>query len=291
MNDVQHCPETGLYLLPRGSEEWTRWLPSWDDLRPVAREVVLAAIATTRGGPGESWQVPVTLGLLPDLDNDYNDRAVAVILPDPLDGRLEMSRQIAWVKNDHVRSLQPSVTALMDATGGFVGCHGLVELSRYVAGENYDEDEDEDEDKDEDDDWGALTESECRRLERTFSGFRASIHSWDVVRAAVLDVITERVTDHIVPMIGHRSPLTPDARAVRDDLRDRGRMQVILRAQNGYLDAYIDDLHLSRLHPAPRKFFAITHARVEALGGTATAQAQAHEGSLEVWVEDSRSPD
>lgn len=284
---IEQCPETGLWLLPRGSEEWTRWLPSWDDLRPVAREVVLAAIATTRGTNEASWQVPVTLGLLPDPENTYNDHAVAVVVPDT-DGDLRRSRQIAWVKNDHVRSLQPSVVALMDATGGFVGCHGIVEVSRYTAGKDYYLDEDDT--VEDDDDWGVLTGSECRQSERFFDGFRASIHSWDVVRDAVLEVIAEQVSDRIVPRIGHRSPLTPDAKAVRDDLRAHGRMQVLLRAKDGCLDAYLNDLHLSRLHPEPRAFFAATHARILALGGTATAQAEAHAGSLEVWVEDSRPP-
>jgi hypothetical protein len=293
MTAVVQCPETRLWLLPEGSGEFSRWLPSWHDLVPAARDVVLplvrAVIEEDRrtGGPRPETRVlSQTFGLLPCPDNDWNSQAVAVVVPEPGMSLLTVERQIAWVKNDHLRSLQPSILALMDAADGPVGCRGLIELQRYVADEDYDGDEPPV--ADDPDEPSVLTEAESRQYQYTFGGFRANIDSWEPVRDAVLAFAADRVRDRILPLIGHRSPWSPEAKPVRDEMRAAGRTTVDLRAGHDVLDAYWGQVLVSRLHPDPREFFARTHQRVVALGGAVTAEAEAHAGSLEVFVQDSR---
>ncbi len=282
-----------MWLLPTGSGEFTRWLPSWHDLVPAARSLVLPLVERyaeqdrRSGGPvPEVRLVRRTFGLLPCPDNDYDPQAVAVVLPKG--GGLDLSRQIAWVKNDHVRSLQPSVVALADAAGGPVGCVGVIELQRYVADLDYDAD-DAPAERDDPDDDPVLTEEESRRYQYLFAGFRADIDSWEPVRDAVLAFASDRVRDRILPLVGHRSPWSADGKTVREDLRALGgRARISLVAEAGDLNAYWRGVHVSRLHPDPRQFFARTHARVLALGGRADADAVGHAGSVEVFVEDDR---
>lgn len=290
---VGRCPETDLWLLPTGSGEFTRWLPSWGNLVLSARELVLPLVTASAeqdrrmGGPLPDVRlVRQTFGLLPCPDNDYNPQAIAVVLPNA--GELDMSRQIAWVKNDHVRSLQPSVVALADAAGGPVGCVGIVELQRYVADVDYDASADPwDADPD---DAPVLTEAESREYQYLLSGFRADIDSWGPVREAVLAFASSRVRGRILPLIGHRSPWSQDGKAVQKAMRAvDGRTRISLIADAESLDAYWQGVHVTRLHPEPRQFFTRTHARVLTLGGRADAEAVGHAGGVEVFVEDDRS--
>lgn len=292
MTAVARCPETGLWLLPEGSGEFSRWLPSWHDLVPAARDVVLPLVREAveedrrTGRRPETRFLSRTFGLLPCPDNDRNTQAVAVVVPEPGTARLDVARQIAWVNNDHLRSLQPSILALMDAAGEPVGCRGLIELKRYVANEDYDGNEPAV--TDDPNEPAVLTEVECRQYEYLFGGFRANIDSWEPVRDAVLAFAADRVRDRILPLIGHRSPWSPQAKPVRDQMRAAGRISIDLRSGSDFLDAYWGQVLVSRLHPDPREFFARTHQRVVAMGGAVTAEAEAHAGSLEVFVQDSR---
>lgn len=288
---IERCPETGLWLLPRGDARWTRYLPSWDDLTPALRGLVLplveaqAAEDRRSGLPvPERRLLPVTLGLLPQPDNQYDWQAVAVVAPTPGSGVLDPARQVAWIKHDHVRSLQPSIVGLGDATGEPVGFRALCEVNRHQPGIDYDADDDEGDDLDGE----VLTAEEAERHGYWYSGLRANIDSWEPVRDAVLAVIVKQVTDRIIPIIDRSAPWLPGTQDIRDRHRQAGRFTIHLLATADALTATVDGTPVAALHPDPRGFFARTHSRVLALGGSATAQAGAHGGSVEIWIEDDR---
>ena len=289
-----------LWLLPGSSLGITRYLPTWFTLAKAARDIVLAAvqaeyaedIRTGRHRPKERL-IPRTFGLLPCPDNEYDHRAIAVIVPEPGTGWLDMSHQVAWIKNDHLGSLRPSIIGLMEATGEPVGCRGFIRLGRYIADQDYYVYDDDSGDDDlaaggPSDSGKVLTLAECRNYTYSFDGFRADIGSWEPVRDAVLAFAHERVRDRILPLISHRSGLTEESKPLRDDMRAVEYTKVLLRADNDTLDAYWHGTRIASLHPDPREFFARTHRRVLALGGEAHAQAVVHARTIEVFVEDSR---
>lgn len=260
---------------------------------PAARDVVLPLVRELHEVDQLSGEprpkvilVERTFGLLPDPDNDYNPLAVAVVPPGPGTGDLDLLRQVAWVKDEHLRSLRPSIVGLMEATDEPVGCRVVMEVHRYVADVDYDRDEPIDSGFE--DDRRVLTEAESRMYEYTFGGFRAKIDSWDVVTDAVLRFAHDRVSDRLLPLIGRRSPWSQDSKPLRHQMRAAGRTPVVLRADGGVLNALWGGSCVSRLHPHAGGYFSRTHQRVVELGGEAAAQAVAHAGSVEVFIEDSR---
>lgn len=307
---VGRCPHTGLWLVPGSGTGPLRYLPGWQSLSSAARPLVRRALACADrlqpdprtasyelgepgGGPDAEVLWPVTLGLLPLPDNHYNGQALAVVDPDP-DGALRVERQVAWVRDSHVRSLQPSVVALAEATGGRAACEAFVRLAPYRPDEHYDASEPADAHLSEqaESPEQLLSEVEWRRSRWIFTGFCADIDTWEPVRDAVLGYVHDNVSDRILPCQGSRAPYADGG--AKDHALARlstDRFAVQLRAAEGQLACWSDGVLLAVLDgPQTRDFFARTHTRVLELGGTAQAQAVAHAGSLEVLVEDTRPP-
>jgi hypothetical protein len=302
---IERCPTYGLWLLPAGgagepADRPTRWLPGWHDLAPMARQIVLPAVVALHeqdrraGRPApEVRLLPCTFGLLPLPDHPYSSLAVAVIAPEPGSSRLDPARQIAWVKQDHLASLQPSVVALAEASGEAVGCRGLIEVHRHAPGLDYDPDgpddpDDPDDVNDGEDGPSVLSAAETRCYGYEFAGFRADIDSWQPVREAVLAWAAPRIHDRILPLVARSSRWSPQSRPVREQIQAASPVEVELRADAEHLDAYWNGLLISRLHPDARAFFARTHQRVRVLGGQVSARAIGHHGSVEMLVEDDR---
>lgn len=292
---IRRCGETGLLLLPGGSDPAiTRYLASWETLEPQRFALILPLVKGQQAEDRLSRCKPrrlieTTLGLLPLPENDYDCRATAVVVPDPGTGALDASRQVAWIKQDHLRSLHPSITGLMSGTGEPVGFRAVVEVDAYFGREEYDCDEESDGDWS---DESVLTEREAQELRYEFGGLRARIGPWAEVRQAVLDYVRPLNAHSIVPVASHRAQLSEGAKALRDgDLHGRP-IEVDLVADAGRLVAMLDGLELAQLFPASRDFFWATYQQVIGRGGSQRAQAVLHEGSLEVFVEESpRGPD
>lgn len=291
---VTVCPTTGLHLLPGSGSPHLRWLPTWPDYHDAARELVLHAIAqvtpaTPRDDDGV-LAVPVTLGLLPRPDNDYSSDAIAVITPSPGQTALDPDRQVAWIKQEHTRSLLPSVLGLAAISDRAAGARCTVHVEPTALGDDEDGTWEAGDDGELADDWsteGVLTAGDIAATGYRFVWFRADIAPWEDTRDAVLAAVHAHLTDRIAPMQSARTPLTPHGRGL-----PRGEHTLTLHAGPGGLHASTctDPTPVAHLHPAGRDFFARTHTRVTALGGTALARAVVHRGSLEVFCEDTRPP-
>jgi hypothetical protein len=291
---IEYCTETGLWLLPRSGEGLTRYFPSWDHFTPALRAVQLEVLAAARAEDRRSGSKPreqryrVKLGLLPMPDIDYSDRAVAVVRPNGPAEPLMAADQVAWVKHDHTQSLQPSIVGLAALTGAAVGCHAVFDLDPY----------DHEEDRYGDFDDAEASEDPSlfpRDLAREYGYWidkpRGDIATWSVVREQLLLLLSEREPDRIIPIVSHRSAWAIAASdPLRERLRQIGRFDVTLMANDDELAAYYGDVRIAT--PSnDRDFFYRTWDRVLDLGGATTARAHAHEGSLTIYVEDSRPED
>ncbi|MFE6282985.1 hypothetical protein [Streptomyces sp. NPDC057877] len=289
--EIAEDPRSGMLLIPAHDPEYSHGVGLWDDARDVYRAFV-------RGSAVEGWEkgvlrakvagrsrkqmvLPVVVQLVPRPDNDHNPGAISVAAPVSMGGT-DHERHMGYMYERQLVSLGAPLRTLAAVAERPVGCHALVEVDQADI-----DIEDEDDDEDEDD--GGVLVVGVRQA-YSLSSLRLRLPWWEDLQRMVIAYARTVRPELILPFVGHWTSYGEGAHA--ELLRRTGDKEfaVTLRARNGKLRAWYEDLELSVLVPSGRDFFDRTLRRVEELGGTAVARAEEHRGSLKVFVEDSSPP-
>jgi len=200
----------------------------------------------------------IDLAVVPDLDNDYNQRALAVVLP-AVDGSVSVDDRIGFLPDRRCATLQPRIVTLMRVTNSFVGVRGT---ATYVY---------------QDDQW-----------ERSYADFRVCIPTWDVVHEHVLDIAREVEPDVEQPWIGHDAPLTELAKQLYAEGRGRDERNLVpvrYELLDDQLVATLDGAVVTNLSANRRDFFDLLRERVDE-EGPLRGWVRLHKGGVEVRFED-----
>ncbi|WP_435057960.1 hypothetical protein [Streptomyces sp. bgisy060] len=275
--------ESGLTLIPLVKEQkFALGVSIWDGPAEdafhafVRQEVVSGGLARIRRPPGGGDTVlPVTVQLVPRPDNDYNPKTVSVAAP-PGHGGTDHERHFGYTYDRNLVSLGGPIRGLAHATGRPVGCHAHVEPYE-VDPEEY---------TGRKADVGPVITTSRNRM-YGYHRLRLLMPWWEDLQR--MSVAYARASDPglILPFTGHWAPWHPGARQELAARTADHLFPITLRVEDGRLLVYHQDLQLACPWPSGRDFFARTLARVQELGGTATAHAEDYEGSLKVCVEDS----
>ncbi|MFD3698052.1 hypothetical protein ACFWUZ_18190 [Streptomyces sp. NPDC058646] len=241
----------------------------------VQHEVASGGLARGGGTPGQDAVLPVKVQLVPRPDNDYNPNAVSVAAP-PEHGGTDHERHLGYMYDRNLVSLGGPIRGLAYAAGQPVGCHAHVELHQ-VDPQEYREGTAE---------HGPVVTA-SRNLMYGYSGIRLLMPWWEDLQQMAITYARTVRPDLILPFTGHWSTWQPGARRELAARTQEHLFPVTLRVEDGQLLAYHQDLLLSCLWPSGRDFYDRTMTQVQGRGGTATAYAEDHEGSIKVYVEDS----
>ncbi|MGW0564953.1 hypothetical protein ACWDZ4_31240 [Streptomyces sp. NPDC003016] len=280
-------PASGMLMIPAGKAKFALGVGLWDDtLEPfnafVQRELSDAGRQKRKGSPtpapgsleGER-RLHVTVQLVPRPDNDYNPHAISVAAP-PAHGGTYIDRHLGYMYDRNLVSLGAALRSLATLTDRPLGCHAFVGLTPCHRDE-CDADAPED---------AARRVRAADGTEYWIAGPRLMLPWWeDLQRMAVSCARTVR-PERILGFIGHWTSWEPGAReALAERTRDK-EFTVTLRAERQVVRVCYEGLCLSTLRTGFGGYFDRTIQRVEELGGTATAQAEEHQGALRLLVED-----
>ena len=242
----------------------------------VRHQVASGGLDRMGGSRGRGITVlPVHVQLVPRPDNEYNPNAISVAAP-PTHGGAAHERHLGYLYDRNLVSLGGPIRGLAYATEQPVGCHAYVELHQ-VDPQEYRENEA---------DYGPVVTASTK-LMYSYTGIRLLLPWWqDLQQMAIAYARTVRPAQ-ILPFTGHWASWKPGSRQELAARTQEHLFHITLRVEGGQLLAYHQDLLLAPLWPSDRDFFDRTMAQVLELGGTATAYAENHSGSIKVFVEDS----
>ncbi|MEU1969380.1 hypothetical protein ABZ541_28980 [Micromonospora sediminicola] len=255
-----------LTLLPGCRPEYASGVVGRDYFRSANRTASLRlfeASVEQRSEEGDRVRLAeVALAIVPVLDNDYNEQALAVVLPEE-DGSVRLEHQIGWLPDRRCGSLQPRVASLMRATNAYVGAVGTV--SYWWSG---------------------------RRWDKSNAGLRLRIAQWEDVHRAAIKIVRRAEPDVEQPWVGHYAPLTDLARMLYSEGRGRSErdlLHVRYEIIDGALVATVNDEIVTDMTRSGRDFFELLRARVEEQGPV-WGWVRLHQGAVEVRTEDRPCP-
>ncbi|RIV40360.1 hypothetical protein [Micromonospora radicis] len=251
-----------LTLLPGCEPEFASGVVGRDYFRSAHRTASLRlfeASVEQRSEEGDRVRAAeVVPAIVPVLDNDYNEQALAVILPDA-DGAVRLENQVGWLPDRRCATLQPRVVSLMRATNAYVGAAGTA--SYWWSGRSWDK-------------------SDAR--------LRLRIAQWEDVHRAAIEITRRAEPDVEQPWVGHYAPLTDLAR--RWYAQGRGRSEAdLLHVRYEIIDdalvATVDGEIVTDMTRSGRDFFDPLRARVEQQGPV-WGWVRLHRGAVEVRAEE-----
>ncbi|MEU7728279.1 hypothetical protein AB0B78_24030 [Streptomyces sp. NPDC040724] len=273
--------ESGLILIPPSKHrEFALGVSVWGGPSEnafhafVQHEVASGGLERMSSTLGRDTVLPVKVQLVPRPDNDYNPKAISVAAP-PEHGGTNRERHLGYMYDRNLVSLGGPLRGLAYVAEQPVGCHAYVDLHQVDPQDHQEGEEDT----------GPVVTAP-RNLVYSYSGIRLLMPWWeDLQQMAIAYARTVR-PGQILPFTGHWASWKPGARQEVSARTEESLFPVTLRVEDGQLLAYHRDLLLACLWPSGRDFFDRTMVQVQELGGAATAYAEAHEGSIKVYVED-----
>ncbi|MFJ4680302.1 hypothetical protein [Kitasatospora sp. NPDC088783] len=289
---IESDPEARITMIPAGDPTFAIGVGLWRETRPLETFRSFAQDQLSRHGSGAPARIgrgrkdddevlPVVVQLVPRPDNTYNPDAISIAAP-PGYGGTDHERHMAYMYDRHLVSLGGALRSLAALSPFPVGCHAFIELYEV----EHDGFEPESGPNDEDGD--ALVITDERQVAYWTGRLRLLMPRWDRLQALTVDYARGVRSDLILPFIGHWTPWLPGSRAALASLTQEKSFDVTLRAEGDALTASYEDLPLSDLNSTSRDYFDRTVLQVREMGGRATARAEEHQGSLKVFVEDSR---
>ncbi|MGW3683359.1 hypothetical protein [Streptomyces prasinus] len=285
-------PVSGMLMIPAGKPKFALGVGLWDDtLKPfnafVQRELLDAERQKRKGlppAPGtldSEGRLHVMVQLVPRPDNDYNPHAISVAAP-PSHGGTDIERHLGYMYDRNLVSLGAALRSLATLTERPLGCRAFVGLAPCHRDE-WNEDEY---------DWDDPEDAVHRvrgadRTEYRIGGPRLMMPWWEDLQKMAVDCARTIRPKQILGFIGHWTSWEPGAREALVQRTQDEEFTVTLRAEQQVVRVYYQDLCLSTLETGYAGYFDRTIQRVKELGGTATAQAEEHQGALKLLVEDS----
>lgn len=285
-------PESGMLMIPAGKPKFALGVGLWDDtLKPfnafVQRELLNAKRQEAKEGPTpapgtlEGERLHVTVQLVPRPDNDYNPHAISVAAP-PWHGGTDIERHLGYMYDRNLVSLGAALRSLATLTDQPLGCHAFVGIAPCHR-EEWDEDEYDPDDPED----AAHRVRGDDGTEYRIGGPRLMLPWWEDLQKMAVDCARTVRPQQILGFIGHWTSWEPGAREALAQRTCDEEFTVTLRAEQQVVRVYYQDLCLSTLETGFGGYFDCTIQRVKELGGTATAQAEEHQGALKLLVEDS----
>ncbi|MFD5566106.1 hypothetical protein [Kitasatospora griseola] len=289
---IKSDPEARITMIPAADPAFAIGVGLWRESKPretfrsfaqdqLSQRRNSGPAGTGRGRKDDSNVLPVVVQLVPRPDNTYNPDAISIAAP-PAHGGTDHERHMAYMYDRHLVSLGGALRSLAILSPLPVGCHAFIELDEV----EHDEFEPESGPDEEDD--GALLITDERQVAYWTDGLRLLMPRWDRLQELTVGYARGIRPDLILPFIGHWTPWLPGSRAALASVTREKSFDVTLRAEGDALTASYGDLPLADLNSTPRDYFDRTMLQVRNMGGRATARAEEHQGSLKVFVEDSR---
>jgi len=225
--------------------------------RAESRRLFKVSVEGTKDGD-RVRTAEVVLAVVPVLDNDYNEQALAVVVPDA-DGVVRLENQVGWIPNGRCSTLQPRVVSLMRATNGYVGARGTASYWRGEQG------------------W-----------DKSNANLRIRIAQWEGVHKAALGILRVIEPDVEQPWTGHYAPLTDLARRLYEQGHGRSEadlLRVRYEIRDDDLVATANGEVVTNMTQGGRDFFDPLRARVEAQGAV-RGWVRLYKGAVEVRSED-----
>ncbi|MEW2146869.1 hypothetical protein AB0869_29075 [Micromonospora vinacea] len=251
-----------LTLLPTCEPEYASGVVGRDYFRSAYRTAsqrLFEASVEQRSDEGDQVRVAeFAPAIVPVLDNDYNEQALAVVLPDE-DGSVRLKNQVGWLPDRRCATLQPRVVSLMRATNAYVGAAGTASYRRSD-----------------------------RRWDKSDAALRLRIAQWEDVHTAAIEIVRRAEPDVEQPWVGHYASLTDLARRLYSQGRGRSEadlLHVRYEIRDDALVATVNDEIVTDMTRNGRDFFDPLRARVEEQGAV-WGWVRLHQGAVEVRTED-----
>ncbi|MFE1320926.1 hypothetical protein [Kitasatospora phosalacinea] len=294
-DSIESASEARTTMIPTGDPTFAIGVGLWRESKPretfrsfaqdqLSRLGSNGPTGIGRGRKDDDTVLPVVVQLVPRPDNTYNPEAISVAAP-PGYGGTDHERHMAYMYDRHLVSLGGALRSLVALSPFPVACHAFIELYEVEHDELDPESGPDDPDKE---DGGATVITGERQVAYWVGGLRLLMPRWDRLQALTVDYARGIRPDLILPFIGHWTPWLPGSRAALASLTPEKSFDVTLRAEGDTLTASYGDLPLSDLNSTSQDYFDRTMLQVRKMGGQVTARAEEHQGSLKVFVEDSR---
>ncbi|MGW4806903.1 hypothetical protein [Kitasatospora sp. NPDC004272] len=285
-------PEARITMIPAGDPTFAIGVGLWRESKPretfrsfaqdqLSRHESDAPARTGRGRKDDDEVLPVVVQVVPRPDNTYNPDAISIAAP-PGYGGTDHERHMAYMYDRHLVSLGGALRSLAALSPFPVACHAFIKLYEVEHGEFDPESGPVQEDG------GAPVITDARQVAYWAGGLRLLMPRWDRLQALTVGYARGVRPDLILPFIGHWTPWLPGSRTALASLTQEKSFDVTLHAEGDALTASYGDLPLSDLNSTSQDYFDRTVLQVRKMGGQATARAEEHQGSLKVFVEDSR---